>query len=51
MSLTYKSCKNLIERGQYKTKEEMQEKLDVFYAGDRISRAEYEELTALLASK
>lgn len=51
MSLTYRSCKSLIEKGNYGTKEEMQEKLDVFYLGNRISKEEYEELTALLASK
>ena len=41
----------LIERGSYAAKEEMQTKLDVFYAGDRITQSEYEELTKDLESK
>lgn len=51
MTLTYRACKNLIERGTFATKEEMQIKLDVFYAGDRITQLEYEELTKDLESK
>ena len=35
----------MIERGQT---EGMQEKLDVFYAADRITEAEYTELSAML---
>lgn len=50
-SLTYRACKNLIVRGSFTTKEEMQTKLDVFYAGDRITQSEYEELTRDLETK
>lgn len=49
--MTYKICKNKIEKGMYETQEAMQIMLDVFYAGERINQVEYEELTALLKSK
>lgn len=49
--ITYKACKNRIERGMYETQEEMQIMLDVFWVGGRISQDQYEELTALLESK
>ena len=49
--MTYKGCKNKIEKGMYDSQEEMQTMLDVFYMGKRISQAEYEELAALLISK
>jgi hypothetical protein len=48
MSLTYRLCKIKIERKSYDTKEQMQEMLDVFYVGARLSTEEYQELTALL---
>lgn len=48
---TYTLCKSMIERGSYTSKEDMQFKLDVFFANNRISDKEYAELTALLASK
>ena len=35
----------------YETQEEMQTMLDVFYMGARITQAQYEELTQLLADK
>ena len=44
----YKSMKNLITRHFYKTGEEAQRKLDVFYAANRLSDDEYVELTALV---
>ena len=37
--------------GSFKSKEDMQMKLDVFFAGNRITSAEYEELTQLLIAK
>lgn len=43
--MLYRTLKRMIERGQT---EGMTEKLDIFYAADRISREEYEELTAML---
>lgn len=50
-SLTYRAAKSSIERESYNTKEEMQTMLDLFLLGKRITQAEYEELTALLATK
>ena len=51
MYMTYILCKQKIERGQYESKEKMQEMLDVFYAGNRLDTNEYQELTALLEQK
>ena len=48
MTLTYRACKFQIERQSYVSKEEMQQKLDIFLIGDRISQNEYTELTELL---
>lgn len=45
MSLTYRACKSLIERGVYSSKEDMQMKLDIFLLNDRVSQEEYNELT------
>lgn len=50
-SLTYKLCKTKIEKRQYGTKEKMQEMLDVFYIGVRITTEEYQELTAMLENQ
>lgn len=44
----YKSMKTLIGRKFYKTAEIAQNKLDVFFAVNRLSQEEYEELTALV---
>nr|DAO45779.1 MAG TPA: hypothetical protein [Caudoviricetes sp.] len=46
----YKSMKILINRHFYKTAENAQKKLDVFYAVNRLSDDEYTELTALVAT-
>lgn len=40
----------MIERKSYKSKEEMQFKLDVFFAGNRLTEQQYTELTNLLAA-
>ena len=45
---TYLLCKRIIEKKRYNSKEDMQFKLDVFFAGDRITKSEYEELVNLL---
>lgn len=50
-TITYKLCKNKIEKNMYETQEEMQVMLDVFFAGERISADQYQELTNLLTSK
>lgn len=49
-TLTYKLCKAKIEKKQYESVEKMQEMLDVFYAGERITTEEYQELTALIVA-
>lgn len=51
MSLTYKACKTLIENQSYASKEEMQTKLDIFLLNNRLTDAEYQELTNLLAAQ
>ena len=47
---TYFLCKRVIERKTYKTKEEMQLRLDVFFMGGRLTQEEYEELTSFLSA-
>lgn len=44
----YKSMKTLITRKFYKAAELAQKKLDVFYAVNRLTDDEYQELTALV---
>jgi len=51
MTLTYRLCKSKIEKQQYESVEKMQEMLDVFYAGERLTTEEYQELTTLLQSQ
>ena len=46
--MLYRTLKRMIERGQTA---KLAEKLDVFYATNRITEAEYKELTELLAEK
>lgn len=43
--MLYRTLKRMIERGNI---EGMVEKLDIFFAADRITEAEYAELTAML---
>nr|DAH76950.1 MAG TPA: Short C-terminal domain [Caudoviricetes sp.] len=43
--MLYRTLKRMIERGQT---DGMADKLDIFYAADKITEAEYTELTALL---
>lgn len=44
----YKAMKTLIGKKFYKTDEIAQNKLDVFYAANRLSDDEYIELTAMV---
>ncbi|MGO1042157.1 hypothetical protein ACTPEO_05420 [Clostridioides difficile] len=44
----YNILKRMIEQKNFETKEELQTKLDVFYAMNRIQESEYTELTNLL---
>jgi hypothetical protein len=43
--MLYRTLKRMIERGQT---DGMEAKLDVFYAADKITEAEYTELTKML---
>lgn len=47
----YKSMKILINRHFYKTREEAQERLDMFYAKKRLTENQYSELCDLLDEK
>ena len=44
----YNVMKKLIQKMYYATAQEAQEKLDVFFACNRITAEEYAELTALI---
>lgn len=44
----YKMMKKLIEKKFYKAAEEAQNKLDVFYAMNRLTDDEYSELTLIV---
>lgn len=45
----YKSMKVLIGKKFYKTAEDAQNKLDVFFAANRLADEEYIELTAMVS--
>ena len=49
--MIYKLMKKMIVNHNYYDKEEVQRKLDVFYASNRITEEQYTELTELLASQ
>lgn len=44
--MLYRTLKRMIERGQT---DGMAEKLDIFFAADKLTEAEYTELTGMLA--
>lgn len=46
--MLYRTCKRMIERGNL---EDMEIKLDIFFAAGKLTEAEYAELLALLAEK
>lgn len=46
--MLYRTLKRMIERGQTAG---MEQKLDIFYAADKITEAEYTELLGLLEAK
>jgi len=50
MKLTYLACKSQIERKSYISKEDMQQKLNIFLVGNRITQDEYTELTDALVT-
>ena len=43
--MLYRTLKRMIERGQTAG---MAEKLDIFFAADKLTEAEYQELTGML---
>lgn len=45
--MLYRTLKRMIERGNTTG---MAEKLDIFFAADKLTQAEYEELTGMLAA-
>lgn len=45
--MTYKLCKKMITNGNY-TKDDMLNKLDVFFATNRLTEEEYRELIELI---
>jgi len=46
--MIYNLCKRMIEMKNYTSKEELQNKLDVFFLGNRITEQEYTELKNML---
>ena len=46
--MLYRICKRMIQRGQTAG---LAEKLDIFFAADRLTADRYQELTQLLAEK
>lgn len=47
--LIYRVCKRTIERGGYPA--DMATRLDVFYAAGKLTAAQYDELSGLLAAE
>lgn len=48
--LTYLNCKKLIDADRYEYND-MMEKLDTFYLGDRITKEQYDELKTKMDNK
>lgn len=48
MNLTYNALKSQISRKSYVTKEDVQQKMDIFLIGDRVTQEQYNELLTLL---
>ena len=46
--MSYRMCKRMIDRGQTAG---LAEKLDIFFAADRLTADQYQELTQLLAQQ
>lgn len=45
--MAYKLMKRIIERGNY-DRDDVMDKLDTFYAADRMTKSEYEELAGMV---
>lgn len=50
MNLTYNALKSQITRKSYASKEDVQQKMDIFLIGDRITQDQYNELLRLLVA-
>lgn len=48
MNLTYNALKSQIGRKSYVSKEDVQQKMDIFLIGDRVTQEQYNELLLLL---
>lgn len=48
MNLTYNALKSQINRKSYVSKEDVQQKMDIFLIGDRITQEQYNELLTSL---
>ena len=46
--MLYKCLKRMIEKGNYKSKEAMAEKISIIFANDQLTQAQYEELVDML---
>lgn len=47
--MLYRTMKRIIERGNYDAAD-VRNKLDVFFAADHITQAQYEELSAMITT-
>jgi hypothetical protein len=47
--MTYMAMKKIIQAGSF-DKEDVMEKLDIFLAGNRITKEQYKELSALVTN-
>lgn len=46
--MLFKCLKRIIEKGNYESKEAMQEKISIIYANGQLTDSQYEELMAML---
>ena len=46
--MLYKCLVRMIQKGNYKSKEVMAEKISILFANDQLTQAQYEELMAML---
>ena len=47
--MLFKCLKRMIEKGNYKSKEAMAEKISIIFAKDQLTQIEYDELMNMLA--
>lgn len=46
--MLFKCLKRMIEKGNYESKEAMQEKISILFANDQLTQSQYEELMGML---